>query len=140
MKIGHLTLKVFALIILNDLGDTIAQALMKKGLALTGITQVTMSNLAEFVSKGVSSPLLWLGILIYALNFFVWIVILYKIDISIAMPVGSFCYIFVPITAIVFFHERIDPLRWLGIICILLGVHFVSQSKPPDPSGGPGCD
>jgi len=122
MKIGHLPLKIFALIILNDLGDTVAQALMKKGLLLAGA----------------SSVVLWLGILIYALNFFVWIIVLYKVDLSIAMPVGSFCYIFVPITAILFFHERVDPLRWLGIICIVLGIHFVSHSTPPAPSGGPG--
>ena len=138
MKTGHLTLKIFILIILNDLGDTIAQALMKKGLAFTGISQVTMSNIVEFISRGVSSPILWLGILVYMLNFFVWIIILYKVDLSIAMPVGSFCYIFVPITAIVFFHERIDPLRWLGIICIMLGIHFVSRSKPSTSSGGSG--
>jgi drug/metabolite transporter (DMT)-like permease len=139
MKIGHLTLNVFLLIVLNDLGDTIAQALMKKGLLVTGIAQVTMGNIAEFVSRSASSPILWLGILVYALNFFVWITILYKVDLSIAMPVGSFCYIFVPIAAIAFFHERIDPLRWAGIICIMLGIHFVSQSKPPAPSGGPVC-
>lgn len=137
MKIGHLTLKIFILIVLNDLGDTLAQALMKKGLVFTGITNVTMSNIAEFVSRGVCSPMLWLGILVYVLNFFVWIIILYKVDLSIAMPVGSFSYIFVPLTAIAFFHERIDPLRWLGIVCIMLGIHFVSQSKPPAPSGGP---
>jgi drug/metabolite transporter (DMT)-like permease len=135
MKIGYLTIKIFVLIVLNDLGDTIAQALMKKGLALTGITNVTMGNIAEFVSRSLSSPVLWLGILVYVLNFFIWIIILYKVDLSIAMPVGSFCYIFVPLMAIAFFHERVDPLRWLGIICIVLGIHFVSQSKPPTVSG-----
>lgn len=114
MRIRHLTLKIFALIVLNDLGDTIAQALMKKGLALTGICQVTMGNITEFVSRGASSPVLWLGILIYALNFFIWMIVLYKVDLSIAMPMGSFCYIFVPIAAIAFFHEKIDPLLILS--------------------------
>ena len=136
MKIGHLTLKIFLLIILNDVGDTIAQAFMKKGLALTGISHVTMSNIMEFVSRSISSPMLWLGIAVYAINFFLLIVILYKVDLSIAMPVGSFSYIFVPLAAAFFLHEKIDLLRWLGIICIVLGIHFVSQSKPPAASGG----
>lgn len=129
MKKSHLTLKIFSLIVLNDLVDTVAQVLMKKGLIHTGINSVTLSNISEFVSKGVSSPFLWLGILVYALNFFIWIVILYKIDLSIAMPVGSFCYIFVPVVAVLYLHEHVGMLRWLGILCIILGVHFVSKSK-----------
>jgi len=129
MKYGHLTFKIFLMIFLNDFGDTVSQALMKHGLAATGISSVGLGNIAEFFSKGVSSPILWLGILIYVLNFFIWIVVIYKIDLSIAMPVGSFSYILVPITAIIFLHEKVDPLRWLGVAFIMLGIYFVSKSK-----------
>ncbi|MCX5679581.1 MAG: EamA family transporter [Candidatus Omnitrophica bacterium] len=129
MKYGHLTLKIFLMIVLNDIGDTISQALMKQGLIATGISSVGMGNIAEFLSRGVSSPILWLGILAHILNFFIWIIIIYKIDLSIAMPVGSFSYILVPIAAMIFFHDRIEPLRWLGIAFIMLGIYFVSKSK-----------
>ena len=139
MKKRHLTFKILALIILNDLGDTLAQFVMKKGLALTGITSVDFSNIFEFAARNASSPMVWLGVLVFVLNFFVWIVILYKIDLSIAMPVGSFCYIFVPIIAVFFLHEHVGPLRWVGIILIVLGVHFVSQSKKIVKIEGMGC-
>jgi drug/metabolite transporter (DMT)-like permease len=131
MKTGHLTLKIFALIVLNDIGESVAQLVMKKGLAHSGIVSVTLGNIAQFVMENISSPLLWLGILIYTLNFFVWIIVLYKIDLSIAMPVGSTSYLFVPVAAVIFLHEHISPLRWLGIMCIILGIHFVCRSKPP---------
>ena len=129
MKYGHLTFKIFLMIVLNDIGDTVSQTLMKQGLAATGISSVSMGNIAEFFARGVSSPVLWLGILVYVLNFFIWIVIIYKIDLSIAMPVSSFSYILVPIAAMVFFHEKVEPLRWLGIAFIILGIYFVSKSK-----------
>jgi len=131
MKNSNLTLKIFLLIVLNDLVDTIAQLLMKKGLAQTGIDSVNLGNLAEFAVKNASSAFLWLGIFVCALNFFVWIVILYKVDLSIAMPVGSFCYIFVPVCAMIFLRENISLVRWAGIICIVFGIHFVAQSKGP---------
>ena len=131
MKKSHLTLQVFLLIVLNDFVDTIAQLLMKKGLIQTGISSVNLGNIAEFVSQNVSSAYLWLGILIFTLNFFVWIFILYKVPLSIAMPVGSFCYIFVLVCAMLFLHESISPARWAGIVCIVLGVHFVAQSRKP---------
>ncbi|MDD5174071.1 MAG: EamA family transporter [Candidatus Omnitrophica bacterium] len=131
MNKGHLTLKIFLLIVLNDFVDTIAQLLMKKGLIQTGIDSINLSNIIQFTVKSVHSPFLWLGIFIFVLNFFVWIVVLYKVDLSIAMPVGSFCYIFVPICAMIFFRENISLIRWAGIICIVLGIHFVAQSKKP---------
>ena len=131
MNKSHLTLKIFLLIVLNDLVDTVAQVFMKKGLARTGIDSVNLSNMAEFAVKNASSVFLWFGIFIFALNFFVWIVILYKVDLSIAMPVGSFCYIFVPVCAVLFLHETVSPVRWAGIICIVLGIHFVAQSRKP---------
>jgi drug/metabolite transporter (DMT)-like permease len=71
----------------------------------------------------------WTGVILYTLNFVVWIIVLYKVDLSIALPVGSACYIFVPLAAVFFLHETITPVRWLGILCIVLGVFFVSQSR-----------
>ena len=131
MRRSHLTLKILFLIILNDLVDTVAQLLMKKGLVQTGINSVNLGNIAEFAVRNASSAFLWLGIFVFALNFFVWIVILYKVDLSIAMPVGSFSYIFIPVCAMLFLHESISPVRWAGIVCIVLGIHFVAQSRKP---------
>ena len=128
MNSGGLTLKIFLLIVLNDVGDTFAQLFMKKGLNLTGISNISLGNIGEFAVKGASSPLVWLGLFIFVLNFFVWIVILSRVDLSIAMPVGSTSYIFVPIVSMIFLHEHISLLRWSGIILIIFGIHFVSQS------------
>ena len=129
MKNSSLTLKIFILIVLNDVVDTVAQLFMKKGLVQTGISAVDFSNITEFVVRNASSAFVWAGILIYALNFFIWILILYKVDLSIAMPVGSTSYIFIPIAAVLFLHEHVSLLRWAGVILIILGIHFVSQSK-----------
>src|SRR3989338_2617285 len=132
MKKGHLSLKIFSLIVLNDIVDGIAQVFMKKGLTETGISAVGFNNIFEFVSRNASSGLIWLGIIISILNFFLWLIILYRVDLSIAMPVGSTIYIFVPIMSMVFLNEHVGPLRWAGIILIILGIHFVAKSKKPN--------
>ena len=113
MKKSRLTLKIFSLIVLCDVVDSIAQLLMKKGLLSS------------------SSFLVWAGVLIFALNFFIWIAILYKVDLSIAMPAGSVSYILVPLAAMLFLHEHVGLVRWIGICCIVCGIYFVSQSKRP---------
>lgn len=65
----HLTLKIFSLIILNDIVDSVANFAMKKGLLSTGIDSIALGNILEFVSKGASSIALWCGVLLYAANF-----------------------------------------------------------------------
>jgi drug/metabolite transporter (DMT)-like permease len=129
MKKRHLTFKIFSLIVLNDIVETVAQLFMKKGLLHTGIGAVTFNNIFEFALRTASSALIWLGIIISILNFFLWLIILYRVDLSIAMPVGSTIYIFVPLLAIFFLHEQVSPLRWAGIFLIILGIHFVAKSK-----------
>jgi len=128
MKRNHLTWNIFFLVVLNDGVEALAQLVMKKGLITTGMTCVTFANFAEFVVRNASSFLVWLGILIYALSFFIWIVVLYKIDLSVAMPLGSVSYILVPLAAIVFLHEHVDIVRWVGIVCVVFGIYFVSKS------------
>lgn len=137
MKKSSLTLNIFLLIVLNDIGDTLAQILMKKGCLQIGMDTVTLQSLGSFWIRSLSSPLLWLGMLVMILNFFLWIAVLYKVDLSIAMPVGSTSYVFIPVAAMLFLHERISLLRWLGIFAIVLGIHFVSQSKKQVPAPAP---
>lgn len=102
---------------------------MKQGLAQTGISAIDFNNIIEFGGRSLSSWLIWAGILVYIVSFILWLVIIYRVDLSIAMPVGSAAYVFIPIMAVIFLHEHVSPLRWLGIAFVILGIHFTSQSK-----------
>lgn len=129
-KINQLPLKIFLLIILNDLLDTSAQLLMKKGLGLVELNSVMafFHHLIDFSNHGIF--LFWLGLAIYLSNFFLWMKILSQIDLSVALPLASSSYILIPIAAVYFLHEFVSPLRWLGLVLIILGITFVSKSKP----------
>ncbi|MDP3790305.1 MAG: EamA family transporter [Candidatus Omnitrophota bacterium] len=126
---GYLTLKIFILIVLNDIFDGVAQILIKKGFVITGISDVTFGNISEFVLRNALSPLVLSGILVGFLSCLLWFVILSRIDLSIALPVGSTIYIFVPVMAIFFLHEEISLLRWAGIFLIVAGIYCVANSK-----------
>ncbi len=115
-KIKQLTLKVFLFIVINDLLDTAAQLLIKKGI----------HHLLDFPHQDFF--LFWLGVIIYLSNFFLWMKILSKVELSVALPLASSSYILIPIAAIFFLHEFVSPLRWLGLVLIMIGIYFVSQS------------
>ena len=130
MKTRHLTPSVFFLIIISGVFNIVAQILLKKGLLETGISHVTSANIIEFITWNAASIFIWSGIIVYSLNFFTWIAILYKADLSIAMPAGSITYLFIPLMAVLFFHEHIGLTRWIGIALIVSGIFFVSKSRP----------
>lgn len=119
---------MFIMIVATDIGESIAQTFMKTGLNTIGINNITLSNLGEFALKSAASVYVWLGLFVFILNFFIWITILSRIDLSVAFPVGSTSYILVPILAMIFLHETISPLRWVGIALIIIGIHFVAKS------------
>ena len=129
MKHNPLTLKLFFLIVSTDVLDSVAQLFMKKGLVATGIESVTLSNALDFIIQNASSPMIWVGLLLYTLTFFIWIVVLCQVDLSVALPLGSTSYIMIPLIAIIFLKESVSPLRWVGIILVIMGIHFVSKSK-----------
>ena len=133
MSHSSLTWKIFFAIILNDVVDSFAQVLMKKGLFFANADIRSIHALAEFLSHNASSPCLWLGIAIYTVSFFIWIAILSRIELSIAIPLSSAMYALVPIFAVIFLHEVISPLRWLGIVSIITGTYVVSKSKQSVP-------
>ena len=116
------------MIVLTDIADSIGQLLMKKGLTSIGITSIGLHNLQEFLGRSGLNPFVWLGVLFYVLNFFLWILVLSRVDLSVAAPVGSTSYIFVPLLAILFLGEQVSLMRWLGIVLIVAGIHLVFKS------------
>ena len=128
MSPKNLTWKVFLLIVMNDMANSFAQLFMKKGLVPPPENLLDGTALLNFLGTNISSPFMWLGITIYALSFFLWIIVLTRADLSTAMPVASTDYVIIPLLAMIFLKETVTPLRWMGIVSIVAGIYFVSQS------------
>jgi drug/metabolite transporter (DMT)-like permease len=125
-----LTLKIFLFLILSDVLETFHQFCFKKSVLLEGDPDIKgFYDILIFFRGVFSSPILWIGLLSVLFAFIIWSTILSKIDLSVAVPVASFSYIFVALTSILFLHETITWMRWLGIFSILVGVIFVSMSS-----------
>jgi len=124
------TLKIFLFLVLADVLETFHQfcfkksALFKKDPPLTGAY-----DLLVFFEVVFSSPFFWIGLLALIMMFILWSTILSKIDLSVAVPIASFSYILVALVSILFLHETITLLRWVGIFLILTGVIVVSVSS-----------
>ncbi len=119
---------VFFMIILSSAVNGVAQVLMKKGLPV-GVDIFSVGGLGHFLSRSASLELVWVGIILYASNFFLWVLVLSRIDLVVAIVLASTSYLILPILSIAFLHEKVSLVRWAGIALIMLGVYFVSQSS-----------
>lgn len=129
---GIFLLKVIALIIIKDTIESVGDLSFKIGALSTGINNITISNVLEFTSKVTSSPWLWIGVILYLANFFLWIALLSRVDLSIAFPMSSLTYIIVPVLAIVFLQEKVHAVRWAGIFFIIIGVSLSGRAAGSD--------
>lgn len=56
-----------------------------------------------------------------------WMYILKHYPLSMAYPMISLSYVFGMAGAIIFFHETVTPMRWLGVLLIMAGCCFVAK-------------
>ena len=123
-----LTLGVIFLILAIDLMESIAELFYKKGTLSTGLDHITWNNLCDFILRICVSHDFWTGVIIYMFNFFLWMFVLSRIDLSLAFPISSASYIFVAILSMLFLNEKISLLRWGGIVMIVVGIYLMSKS------------
>jgi drug/metabolite transporter (DMT)-like permease len=129
MHKNKVTFKIILLLIFSDIMETFIQFCFKKSaLHESGLQVDSLSNAIIFLRAVSSSEFFWLGLFSVIAVFIIWSTILSKIDLSVAVPIASFSYMLVPLTSIIFLHEKISALRWLGIFLILVGVIFVTTS------------
>ena len=125
---NRLTPAVFVLIILTDVIESFAELFWKKGTISTGIDNVTLGNISGFMSSMLTSSGFITGIGLYIVNFFLWVTVLSRVDLSVAFPTGSTSYVIVAVLSMIFLQEQISFYRWSGILFIIVGIWFISRS------------
>ncbi|MCX5710586.1 MAG: EamA family transporter [Candidatus Omnitrophica bacterium] len=129
-KKSRVTFKILFFLVSVDALETVTQLCFKKSvIGHMGFQVDSLTNAALFLKYAVLSPYLWFGLTSVILTFVIWSTILSKIDLSVAVPVCSFSYVFIPLASMFFFKEQINFLRWSGIVSILIGVILVSLSS-----------
>lgn len=75
------------------------------------------------------SPLFMFVILLMPCQFFNWLMVLRNADLSFAQPVAALSYVTVFCMSVFFLKEAADLVQIAGILCVLAGVWFISQTE-----------
>jgi drug/metabolite transporter (DMT)-like permease len=106
--------------------SAVAQIAFKAGVSML---QVPEGRGAVGLALAVmSSPLIWLGLVIYATSLVAWLWVLYKVDVSAAYPFVGLSFVLTSIMGAVLLHENVSPLRMAGTFLVICGCAIIAKS------------
>ena len=123
-----MNLIIFPVLLLGVLLNAGAQLLLKAGVQRIENFDLSFNNLSNLGLQVSMNPYIVAGITAYVISVGVWLIVLSRVDVSIAYPMVSLGYVVNAIAAYYLFAEAITVMRISGIFVILLGVLMVARS------------
>ena len=91
-----------------------------------GATEIAAAG--DTITRALREPRLWLGLLLFGISAVFWLVVLSRVDLSVAYPFVGLSYIVVVLFARLFLHEQVTALRWLGVVVVAVGIAIIGFS------------
>ncbi len=97
--------------------------------AVAGNLEVSWSDPLS-LARLMFSPLVILGLFLYAASVVNWLVVLRRLDLGLAYPLMSVGYILTFLVGVWCFKEPVSTTRILGIVVIMAGVILLTRPVP----------
>lgn len=118
----------FSLVLSGVLLNAIAQLLLKSGTNVLGEIDLRSDKIIQLAFNVFTEYHIFAGIVCYVVSLGLWIMVLSKLDVSIAYPLLSIGYVVNAIAAWYLFGEVLSAQKLGGIFIIILGVIVVARS------------
>jgi drug/metabolite transporter (DMT)-like permease len=110
--------------------ETAGVILLSKGLrALAGPKDYSPGEIIRLAGRGLSDPNIVLGIAFEAVFFLGLLMLMSRADVSFVWPLTSLTFVFSTLAARFYLHERVDSLRWVGVLFIVLGAGLITFTE-----------
>jgi drug/metabolite transporter (DMT)-like permease len=121
------TLPELSLLLISILAGVFGQFFLKLGASKLG--KVELDNAVSHVLSIVTTPELLIGLTCYGLGAIVYILLLTRVNLSIAAPAISLSYICSVLLGHFWFRESIASAQLIGLAAISIGVVLVVSQK-----------
>jgi multidrug transporter EmrE-like cation transporter len=116
------------LILLSVASGVAGQLALKVGVTRGGAAALEAAGPISTLVTAFRSPLVWLGLALYGLGALAWILVLTRLDLSLAYPFLALNFVLIALGSRLFLGEAIPPLRWGGIVVICFGILLIARS------------
>ncbi len=117
MKSIAIGLAVFCVLL-----SSAAQIAMKRGMGAPGSADVGATYL-----HALTSPLVWLGLVLYGASAVLWLWVLSRLDVSLAYPLVSLGFVVTMVLGVLWLGEPFSWLRVAGCTLIVVGVSLLAM-------------
>jgi len=106
----------------------IGQLSLKHGMTAIGEIELDVSSTPAMLLRSFQNPYVLLGYIMYGMSSLSWLVVLSRVELSLAYPMISIAYVLVVFLSWWLFSEHVTALRVVGTLVICLGVFIMSRS------------
>ena len=122
--------KILAILIAGLVCEAIGVVFLSRGLKQIGeVKQVSAPEILRIVKAGVTNSSILLGVALEAAFFVALLVLLSRSDVSFIWPLTAMGFVLTTLTAKFLLHEQIPPLRWAGVLLIMLGAGLITWTE-----------
>ena len=119
----------FSIIIAVAATAAAAHILLKVGMNEVGeINADSIKTPGTLIRQLLTTPAVLAAIPVYAISNIGWLIVLSRLNLSVAYPFLASLYIFIPVLSMVFLSESLTLQHWVGILVIGMGVGIVLSS------------
>jgi drug/metabolite transporter (DMT)-like permease len=130
--------KLLSILIIGLIFESAGVVSLKIGITQIGdMKEVSVAELVKVVKTGATNVSVLLGVFCEAVFFASLLILMSKSDISFLWPMTGLSFVFATFAAIWFLHERVSPVRWVGVVCIMIGAALISYSEHAKPKSPP---
>jgi drug/metabolite transporter (DMT)-like permease len=123
-------LKLLLILFIGLIFEATGVVLLKRGMDSIGDLQgVTAAEVLRVLKAGVTSPQILLGVFFEALFFGCLLIMMSKSDITFLWPLTALSFVMTTLAALMFLGEKVSPMRWTGVVFIMIGAAFISYSE-----------
>jgi drug/metabolite transporter (DMT)-like permease len=126
--------KLLLILLVGLIFEATGVVLLKKGITQIGeIQKINAAEVLRVAKAGVTNSNILLGVFFEALFFGCLLFLMSQSDISFLWPMTAMSFVMTTLAARLFLSEQISPVRWGGVILIMLGAALISYSEHEKP-------
>jgi multidrug transporter EmrE-like cation transporter len=125
-------MRIYALAVFSVLLSALAQTAFKFGMSRPGAQQAATVSMGEQPLKALfvilTNPAVVGGLVLYAASAMLWLLVLARLDLSVAYPMVALGFILTMLAGVLLFGESLSAARLGGTLLICVGVTLVARS------------
>src|SRR6266481_3032591 len=126
--------KLLLILLIGLIFEAAGVVLLKKGITQIGRGgAITPPAIVRIVAAGATNPTVLLGIFFEALFFACLLALMSRSDITFLWPLTALSFVMTTFAALIFLGEEVSPVRWAGVVFIMIGAALISYSEHSKP-------